>query len=83
MDKIETFFLKVIHPFLLDGAIAKRDSVVEMLERDASHVIGIGRARLATDDEVKNAQADGNGAKSSDEPSAQDKESNGDSKAAK
>jgi hypothetical protein len=85
MNKVETFFLKVVHPFVVAGSgVAPRDSIVEMLERDATHVISIGRAKLASDAEVSAAKKAGavvQGAQATAKPSAQDSDASDDSKA--
>lgn len=58
----KTFFLKLTHCLAIAGEVCNPGTIVEVLEHEAKDLLGRGKAALATEDDVKNADAGGEGA---------------------
>jgi hypothetical protein len=58
----KTFFLKLTACLGIAGEICKPGTIVELLEHEAKDLLSRGKAKLATEDDVKNADAGGGSA---------------------
>jgi hypothetical protein len=58
----KTFFLKLTHCLAIAGEVCNPGTIVEVLEHEAKDLLGRNKAVLATEENVKNADAGGGSA---------------------